>query len=406
MRNPDSLPPTKNEDTPQGLAYAMGAYVFWGFLPLYMKLLSHIPAAEVVAHRVIWSLPIAAVVLIILRRTDALREALRHDDEAVRKSAALGLAYNGDPAGVSLLAAPAPTSNNRRRRRGRQALDFQPFIASLGLGKSARDTLLGWLDHSDWRARIPALAAVLLVLGYKLARISLFQSMWRAGLDQFLPFIVTVVATVLTDLLTGVMLGAAVGVLMVLLTNYKSAIRVVVDAGGVSGATIELAGRVAAPVLGDHRADAHGVDGAVIAAALVHQQVVVARGQRQRESAAQALAAALVAREDRSRREVPVDGYLEDIGVDEHEPGIGHAGAIGARGLDVDRRRRAEREAEEVVWVGVRVEQRDHLALRSDHDDIGIHRMIHCASLGGRQGQRSTPPSQLRTSGNIAGLVG
>ncbi len=43
-----------------------------------MKLLSHIPAAEVVAHRVIWSLPIAAVVLIILRRTDALREALRN----------------------------------------------------------------------------------------------------------------------------------------------------------------------------------------------------------------------------------------------------------------------------------------------------------------------------------------
>ena len=40
MRNPDSLPPTKNEDTPQGLAFAVGAYVFWGFLPLYMKLLA------------------------------------------------------------------------------------------------------------------------------------------------------------------------------------------------------------------------------------------------------------------------------------------------------------------------------------------------------------------------------
>ncbi|MCB9745585.1 MAG: SulP family inorganic anion transporter [Alphaproteobacteria bacterium] len=77
--------------------------------------------------------------------------------------------------------------------------------------------------------RIPlgALAAVLLVVGYKLARISLFRSMWRAGLDQFLPFVVTVTATVLTDLLTGVLLGAAVGVLMVLLTNYQSAIQVI-----------------------------------------------------------------------------------------------------------------------------------------------------------------------------------
>ncbi|APE44828.1 EamA family transporter [Sulfitobacter alexandrii] len=77
MRNPDTLPPTGNEDTPQGLALAITAYGLWGFLPLYMKLLSHIPAAEVVAHRILWSVPIAAAVLIVLRRTDTLREALR-----------------------------------------------------------------------------------------------------------------------------------------------------------------------------------------------------------------------------------------------------------------------------------------------------------------------------------------
>lgn len=77
MRNPDSLKPTANEDTPQGLAFALSAYVMWGFLPLYMKLLSHVPAAEVIAHRVIWSVPIAAVVLIWLKRTDSLREAIR-----------------------------------------------------------------------------------------------------------------------------------------------------------------------------------------------------------------------------------------------------------------------------------------------------------------------------------------
>ncbi|KIN63156.1 RarD protein [Sulfitobacter noctilucicola] len=79
MRNPDSrVTPVKNdEDTPQGLAFALVAYGLWGFLPLYMKMLAHIPAAEVVVHRVLWSVPIAAVVLILLRRTDALREALR-----------------------------------------------------------------------------------------------------------------------------------------------------------------------------------------------------------------------------------------------------------------------------------------------------------------------------------------
>lgn len=79
MRNPDSLSTEvkANEDTPQGLAFALTAYGLWGFLPLYMKLLAHISPAEVVVHRILWSLPIAAVVLIILRRTDDLRIALR-----------------------------------------------------------------------------------------------------------------------------------------------------------------------------------------------------------------------------------------------------------------------------------------------------------------------------------------
>ena len=78
MRNPDSLRDQKSGDTPQGLALAMTAYVLWGFLPLYMKALAHVPAAEVVAHRIIWSVPVAAIVLIVMRRTDALRAALRN----------------------------------------------------------------------------------------------------------------------------------------------------------------------------------------------------------------------------------------------------------------------------------------------------------------------------------------
>ena len=60
MRNPDTLSanqPAPPEDTPQGLAFAIGAYGLWGFLPLYMKAMAHIPAAEIVVHRVIWSAP-------------------------------------------------------------------------------------------------------------------------------------------------------------------------------------------------------------------------------------------------------------------------------------------------------------------------------------------------------------
>lgn len=71
---PDSSPQT---DTPQGLAYAISAYVLWGFLPLYMKLLEHVPPAEIIAHRILWSLPIVGAVLIWQRRQDDLLAALR-----------------------------------------------------------------------------------------------------------------------------------------------------------------------------------------------------------------------------------------------------------------------------------------------------------------------------------------
>lgn len=67
-----------NVDTPQGLAFALTAYVLWGFLPLYIKLLSHIPPAEIIAHRVMWSVPIAVVVLLALRRTKDVMAALRN----------------------------------------------------------------------------------------------------------------------------------------------------------------------------------------------------------------------------------------------------------------------------------------------------------------------------------------
>ena len=66
----------QSEDTAAGFAFALAAYVLWGFLPLYLKLLSHLPAAEVVAHRILWSVPVAFAVLLALGRTGDLRAAL------------------------------------------------------------------------------------------------------------------------------------------------------------------------------------------------------------------------------------------------------------------------------------------------------------------------------------------
>ena len=70
---------------------------------------------------------------------------------------------------------------------------------------------------------LAALAALLLVVGYKLAKISLFKSMYKLGWDQFLPFIVTVVAIQFSDLLKGIGIGLAVSMFFILRNNYKRA---------------------------------------------------------------------------------------------------------------------------------------------------------------------------------------
>jgi chloramphenicol-sensitive protein RarD len=53
----------------RGFWFALSAYLLWGVLPLFIKLVDHVPAVEIVAHRILWSVPIAAAVLIALGRT-------------------------------------------------------------------------------------------------------------------------------------------------------------------------------------------------------------------------------------------------------------------------------------------------------------------------------------------------
>ena len=77
--------------------------------------------------------------------------------------------------------------------------------------------------------RIPlaALAAVLVVTGFKLASLKLFRQMWRDGRSQFMPFIATVIAIIATDLLVGVLVGIGVGLVFVLLRNLHGGFQVV-----------------------------------------------------------------------------------------------------------------------------------------------------------------------------------
>lgn len=69
---------------------------------------------------------------------------------------------------------------------------------------------------------LSCLAAILLLVGYKLAKLSLFTKMWKDGKDQFIPFMVTILAVVFTDLLVGVSIGLAVGIIFLLRTSYRN----------------------------------------------------------------------------------------------------------------------------------------------------------------------------------------
>jgi MFS superfamily sulfate permease-like transporter len=74
-----------------------------------------------------------------------------------------------------------------------------------------------------------ALAAILIFTGHKLAKPSLFKSFYKKGWDQFLPFVITIVAILMTDLLKGVIIGIGVGLFFVMRSNFKSALFVVND---------------------------------------------------------------------------------------------------------------------------------------------------------------------------------
>ncbi|WP_050930375.1 EamA family transporter RarD [Aestuariivita boseongensis] len=72
-----TTPFPEDQDTKQGFVLAITVYLFWGFFPLYLKLLDHIPPVEVVAHRILWSIPIAGALLIVTGRTQDLKQALK-----------------------------------------------------------------------------------------------------------------------------------------------------------------------------------------------------------------------------------------------------------------------------------------------------------------------------------------
>ncbi len=76
---------------------------------------------------------------------------------------------------------------------------------------------------------LASLAAVLIVVGYKLTRPAIFRDKWVKGPTHIVPFVVTITAILLTDLLVGIAIGVLVGIIFVIQQNFRSALTLTQD---------------------------------------------------------------------------------------------------------------------------------------------------------------------------------
>lgn len=74
-----------------------------------------------------------------------------------------------------------------------------------------------------------ALAAILMVTGYKLVKVNTFKEFHAKGWEQFIPFVVTILAILFSDLLTGIVIGIFVGLFFMMRSNFRTTVLLVKD---------------------------------------------------------------------------------------------------------------------------------------------------------------------------------
>ena len=87
---------------------------------------------------------------------------------------------------------------------------------------------------------LSVLAAILFLVGYKLAKPALFKEMYIKGWKQFVPFIITIVGIVFGDLLIGIGLGLAVGIVVILIKSYQNSHFLHIESGDNGNKTIKM----------------------------------------------------------------------------------------------------------------------------------------------------------------------
>ena len=78
----------------RGVWYAVGAYVTWGALPIYWKLIAHVPAIQLIGHRILWSFVALAGVVVVSRQHGTFRVAITRRVVRVYAAAAALIGVN------------------------------------------------------------------------------------------------------------------------------------------------------------------------------------------------------------------------------------------------------------------------------------------------------------------------
>lgn len=180
---------------------------------------THFVRPEVITLAVTLGLVTALEVLLSLDAVDKLDPWRRHSDPN-RELLAQGVAnmVSGAVGGLPLTAVIVRSGAN-------VAAGGRTRVATMVHGALLLTSLVFMASLLN-RIPLAALATILVVTGLRLASPKLFRTMWSRGRDQFLPFIVTVVAILLTDLLRGVVIGIVVGQLFNIRSSMRNAISI------------------------------------------------------------------------------------------------------------------------------------------------------------------------------------
>ncbi|HUE79184.1 MAG TPA: EamA family transporter RarD [Sphingomicrobium sp.] len=152
--NASATPARPHDEFRRGMVFGVAAYGLWGILPIYFKAIAAVAAVDIVAHRILWSLPFLALLLFVSRGWSEVAQAVRR-----RRTLILLLVTSALIATNWLLYVYAVTSGHILA--GSLGYYLNPLVNVL-LGRFILKERLSWLQ---WSAIAIAAAGILALIG-------------------------------------------------------------------------------------------------------------------------------------------------------------------------------------------------------------------------------------------------